>query len=111
MGDAALQGDRFDFSPAWGFTARTGISAFAMFDDLGRPFERTEFAHAGDVLPIPLDAKHEIFIGIETLCVDAELCHAGCSLRRDLAGHLLNLNNHELGRLERGKAHDDVDYS
>jgi len=49
--------------------------ALAMFDHLGRALEQADLAHAGDVAAIPLDAKLEVLVRIEPLCVDAELRH------------------------------------
>jgi hypothetical protein len=43
--------------------------------------------------------------------VCAELCHRQSSLRLDLPGYLLDLEDDEFGRFERGEAHQDVDYS
>src|SRR5262249_33565672 len=59
----------------------------------------------------------EVFVGIEPVYVNGELwCSHKCSevesfwfgLGLDLSGDLLNLDDNELSRLERRKAHDDV---
>ena len=80
-----------------------------MLDDLGGAFQGADLADAGDVASIPLDAKFEVLVWIETLRIDAELSHGLSSLGCDLAGHLLDLDNDELGGLERCKADDDID--
>src|SRR5262249_8828565 len=42
-------------------------------------------------------------------CVFTLNCGIGYSLHLDLAGHLLELDNHELGGFKRGEADDDID--
>src|SRR5688572_18639628 len=46
-----------------------------MFDNLGGAFEGADFTNSSNIPAVPLDAELEIFIGIKTLCVDAELSH------------------------------------
>src|SRR5262249_19522303 len=60
------------------------------------------------------DPELEVLVGIEPLRVDGKLCHEPFSwvpipLDLDLAGDLLELDDHELGRLEWSEADDDVD--
>ena len=65
---------------------------------------------ARHVAAVPLDAEFEVLVGIETLCIHAELRHVAL-LGLDLASHLLDLDDDELGRFERGKADQDVDHA
>ena len=105
------------FGAARRFAAGAGVAALAMLDDLGGALERADLADAGDVPAVPLDAELEVLVRVETLCVDGELCHrlappfgaADAPIRPNLASHLLDLDDDELGRLERRKADHDVD--
>jgi len=54
-----------------------------MFDHLSRAFERSHLADSGHIAAIPLDAEFEVFVRIETLRINGELCHS-CSLKLDL---------------------------
>ena len=82
-----------------------------MLDDFGRPLQRAHLADAGDVAAVPLHAELEVLVRIESLRVDAELMPftavsvlqglAGDGSGLHLAGHLLDLDDHELGGLER----------
>src|SRR5947209_565746 len=108
MRDAAFERDGVEFGPARRLPAAAGVAAFAMLHHFGGPFESADFADAGDVLGVPLDAEFEILVGIEALCVDRELCHGvllliALTLHLDLTRDLLNLDDHELGGLERRK--------
>ena len=108
--DAALERDRFVFRAARRFAAAAGIAAFAVLDDFGRALERADFADARDIFAVPFDAELEVLVGIEALRVDAELSHGFLlSLSFYLAGHLLDFDDDEFGRLERREADHDVD--
>src|SRR6266508_3284524 len=106
-----------------------------MFDNFRGALERTDLADSGHVFSVPLDAELEILVRIETLSVDAELGHRNppyylsvrsstsfergmaarisirehSPLRRNLSGHLLNLDHDKLRRLERRESDNDVD--
>src|SRR5205085_2710770 len=101
-----------EFGAARRFAARAGIAAFAVFNHFGGALEHPDLAQPGDITAIPFDAEFEILVRVESLCIDAKLCHGippRSGLNRYLAGHLLNLDDHELGGLERRKTDDDVD--
>ncbi len=109
VGDAAFEGDRIEAGAARRLArGRERVAALAVFDQFGAALEGAHLADAGDVATIPLDAEFEVLVGIEALRVDAELCHDGLSLGFDLSGHLLDLDDDELGRLERREADQDV---
>src|SRR6185503_10918264 len=83
-----------------------------MFDDFGRALEASDFADPCDRRRAAheKDPELEVLVGIESLCVDAELSHKRSpSLGFNLPGHLLELDNHEFGWFERREANDDVD--
>src|SRR5262245_21187837 len=110
MRDAALQRDWFILGAA-GLLARAArITSFAMLDHLGGSFKRADLADPGDRVcaAFPEDAALEVLVGTEAMGIDRELSH-GSLLRLTLASHLLDLDHHELGRLERRKADQDVD--
>src|SRR6185295_4893191 len=82
-----------------------------MLDDFGCALQRADLADAGHVSAIPLDAEFEVLVRIETLCIDGKLSHTFSSrlLHLYLTGHLLDLDDHKLGGLERRESDDDVD--
>ena len=82
-----------------------------MFDDFGGALQTADLTDAGHVSAIPLHAEFEVLVRIETLCIDGKLSHAFSSrlLHFYLTGHLLDLDDHELGGLERCESDDDVD--
>src|SRR3974390_3904209 len=47
-----------------------------MQDDLGAANQRADLGNSGDVLAVPLHPEFEVFVRIEALRVDRELCHA-----------------------------------
>ena len=71
----------------------------------------TDLAEAGHAAAIPLDPELEVFVGIEAGRVHTELRHQEPSLRLSLSGHLLDRDDHELGRLEGCEADQYVDYA
>src|ERR1041384_5433417 len=86
-----------------------------MLDDLGSLFHTGDLANARNVTSVPLHAKFKILVRVEALRVNTELSHhilllicVSCGLSLDLAGELLNLENHKLGRFERRKTDDDI---
>src|SRR5262249_3855075 len=109
MSDAVLEGDWVIFSPAWRFAVAAGISALVMFHDFGCPLQHSDLVDVGNVFTVLFDTKLEIFVQIKSLCVYAELRHASSDvLGFDLPNQLLNLDNHELRRLQRCKTHQDI---
>src|SRR3984893_1051352 len=113
MGDSAFQSDRFVFRAPGRFATTARIAAFAVFHNLSGFFQAADLADAGHIIPVPLDAKFEVLIWVESLrtCVHAELSHGLFSLRFYLAGHLLKFNDYKLGRFQWRKANDDIDNS
>src|SRR6185436_3819176 len=81
-----------------------------MFDDFRGALEAGDFAYPRDGrgAALELDSEFEVLVGVETLCVDAELGHKS-SLDLDLSGHLLYADDDELGGLERRESDVDVD--
>ena len=75
VGHAAIEGDRFVFRAARRFAAAARIAAFAMFDDFGCAFKRADFADACNIFAVPFNAKLEVLVRVESLCVYAKLSH------------------------------------
>src|SRR5258706_2598371 len=73
-----------------------------MFDDFSSALQRADLTDAGHVLAVPLHAEFEVFVRIETLCIDGKLSHAFSSrlLHFYLTGHLLDLDDHKFGGVE-----------
>ena len=65
VGDSPLEGDGVELGTARRLRAQVGSATASMDDDLGRAFEGTHFAHAGDVPPVPADAELEVLVRIE----------------------------------------------
>jgi len=70
--------------------------------------ECDSFAEPGHIAPVPLHAELEALVGIFPLSVDTEFFHRNFSLGLDLAGHLLDLDDHKLRRLKWCEVDKDV---
>src|SRR5258705_2294005 len=81
-----------------------------MFDDFSSALQRADLTDAGHVLAVPLHAEFEVFVRIETLCIDGKLSHAFSSrlLHFYLTGHLLDLDDHKFGGVEWGEPDHNV---
>ncbi len=87
MRDAALERHRVIFGPPRRFAAGGGIAALAMLDHLSHALQHRNLADPGDVTTVPLHAKLEVLVRVETTRVDGELGH-GFSLTRSCRGCL-----------------------
>src|SRR5262249_14448208 len=91
------------------------VASFPVLHHLGGALESTDLADACDILGIPLHAEFEVLVRVKTLSVNAELGHEAApfifNLDSDLSSYLLQLDDHELRRLEWRESNDDVDDS
>ena len=74
-----------------------------MFDNFSSSLRgQPTLADADDVASVPLDTEFEILVGVETCALTLNWAMASLLDQvSDLAGHLLNLDDDELGRLQR----------
>src|SRR5262249_32018169 len=77
-------------------------------DDLSGALERADLADASHKAAVPFNAEFEIFIRVETMGVDRELGHVRSSPLWQIAGDLLDDDDHELGWLQRRETHRDI---
>jgi hypothetical protein len=75
VGHTPLQSDGLVLRPPGGFAAAARIATLPVLYYFGSSFEGTYLADAGYVTSIPFNLKLEVLVGIETLCINAELCH------------------------------------
>src|SRR5262249_34097677 len=111
MCDTSVERDGIVLGAARRFAAAGGVASLTMFDNLSGAFQRADLADAGHVSAVPLHAEFEVLVRIEALCIDGKLGHYILLpvLHLDLTGHLLDLDDHELGGFERCEPDDDVD--
>src|SRR5262249_36617333 len=111
MCDTSVERDGVVLGAARRFAAAGGVASITMFDNFSGALQRADLADAGHVSAVPLHAEFEVLIRIEALCIDSKLSHyiSLQVLHLDLTGHLLDLDDHKLGGLERREPDDDVD--
>ena len=111
---SAFERNRVELPDARRNSRRAGIAAFSMRYRLSSALQGADLADAGNVSSVPLDPELHVLVGIEAGCVHGKLrCShdsfsSGLKLGFDLSGHLLQVQDHEFSRLQRGKPHPDV---
>src|SRR5882672_2534754 len=108
VGHASFKRDRIILRAARRFAATARIASLAVLHDLGGPLEGADLADSsyGCGNAFEKDLKLKVLIGVET--ISTKLSHSS-SLDLDLTGHLLDFDDHKLGRFEGREADMNID--